>query len=255
MKIPMSLRLCSAALAVLVLAGACGESDDPTLPAASSSEPSFPPEVSPYEPHIDPADFVGTIDNPYMPFVPGSTWTYEGESDGEVEVVEISVLSKTKEIQGIECTVVKDVVRIDGKLAEKTFDWFAQDRYGNVWYFGEHSEEYEEGKFAGTAGSWEAGVDRAQAGIVMLGDPQIGDLYRQEFYAGEAEDMGEVVQLDESVDVPYGSFDQVLVTEDWNPLEPKVREHKYYAPGIGLVQELHISGPEEKLVLIESDLK
>ncbi|MGH2729262.1 MAG: hypothetical protein ACRDJI_01490, partial [Actinomycetota bacterium] len=163
----------------------------------------------------------------------------------------IVVTDKTKEILGITCTVVKDVVTVEGVIAEKTFDWFAQDRYGNVWYFGEISKDYEDGKFAGTEGSWEAGTDGALPGIVMLGDPEVGDEYRQEYYAGEAEDFGKVVELDASVEVPYGSFDNVLVTEDWNPLEPKVLENKYYARGIGVVFEEAVKGADEELRLVD----
>jgi hypothetical protein len=229
---------------------ACGDNDD-TQPTNQSQEPAFPPPVSPYEPQIDPADFVASIDNPYLPLEPGTTLVYEGQSDGEKETDTIVVTDKTKEILGITCTVVKDVVTVDGVIAEKTLDWFAQDRYGNVWYFGEISKEYEDGKFAGLEGSWEAGVDGAQPGIVMLGDPEVGDEYRQEYYAGEAEDFGKVVQLDASVEVPYGSFDNVLITEDWNPLEPKVLENKYYAKGIGVVFEEAVKGANEELKLIE----
>ncbi|MGH2728981.1 MAG: hypothetical protein ACRDJI_00065, partial [Actinomycetota bacterium] len=162
---------------------ACGDGAD-TRPTSQTQEPAFPPPVSPYEPHIDPADFVASIDNPYMPLEPGTTLVYEGQSDGEEEENTIVVTDRTKEILGVTCTVVKDIVTVEGVIAEKTFDWFAQDRYGNVWYFGEISKEYEDGKFAGLEGSWEAGVDGALAGIVMLGDPKVGDEYRQEYYAG-----------------------------------------------------------------------
>ena len=245
-----SLRLFAVALVVAGTAVACGE-DKSAPSAAPAGKPSFPPAVSPYDPQIDPSDFVEGIDNPYMPFEPGTTLVYEGVSEDEKETVTVFVTDKTKEILGITATVVRDVVTVEGQIAEKTFDWYAQDRYGNVWYLGEDSKEYEDGKPVSSAGSWEAGVDRAKPGIVMLGDPRVGDRYRQEYYKGEAEDFGQVVTLDESVDVPHGSFDDVLVTKDWTPLEPKVLENKYYARGVGVVFERSVKGPKEELSLVD----
>lgn len=232
----------------LALSAACGDGSDAT---PTSTAPDLPPEISPYEPEIDPADFVATIDNPYMPFAPGTRYVFEGQSDGEKERGTVLVTTKTKEIMGVACTVVKDVVSVKGEIAEKTFDWFAQDRYGNVWYFGEDSTEYEDGKPASKEGSWEAGVGGALPGIVMLADPQVGERYRQEFYEGEAEDLAQVLELDASADVPYGSFESVLVTKDWTPLEPNLLENKYYAPGIGMVLEMAVKGANERLELVE----
>lgn len=238
-----------ATLLLVALVGGCaGEDDSPD--ARSVAGPSFPPALSPYEVEINPADFVEGVDNPYLPLRPGTTHIYEGLSDGELERVVVSVTDKTKNIMGVTCTVVRDVVRVDGEIVEKTFDWFAQDRYGNVWYFGENSREYEGGKPINRAGSWEAGVDGARPGIVMLGDPQVGDLYRQEYFAGEAEDMGKVLRLDASIRVPFGTFHEVLVTADTTPLEPRVLEHKFYARGVGLVLERNVKGPG-KVKLIE----
>jgi hypothetical protein len=245
-----SFRLLAVALVIVGTAAACGE--DETAPsAAPEGEPSFPPAVSPYDPQIDPSDFVEGIDNPYMPFEPGTTLVYKGESEDEKETVTVFVTNETKEILGITATVVRDVVTVEGQIAEKTFDWYAQDRYGNVWYMGEDSKEYEDGKPASSAGSWEAGVDGAKPGIVMLGDPQVGDRYRQEYYKGEAEDFGQVLRLGESVEVPYGSYDNVLVTKDWTPLEPKILENKYYARGVGVVYERSVKGPKEELELVD----
>jgi hypothetical protein len=245
-----SLRLFAMALVIVATAAACG-GDESAPSATPADQPSFPPAVSPYDPKIDEADFVDGIDNPYMPFEPGTTLVYEGVSGGEEETVTIFVTNKTKEILGVTATVVRDVVSVEGEIAEKTFDWFAQDRYGNVWYLGEDSKEYEDGKPVSSEGSWEAGVDGAKPGIVMLGDPQVGDRYRQEYYEGEAEDFGQVLKLDESVDIPYGSYDDVLVTKDWTPLEPKVLENKYYAKGVGVVYERSVKGPKEELKLVE----
>jgi hypothetical protein len=232
----------------LLLGAACGGASDANPPTAA---PDLPPEISPYEPEIDPADFVAAIDNPYMPFAPGTRYVLEGRSDGENERVTVIVTNKTKEIMGVVCTVVKDVARVDGEIAEKTFDWFAQDRHGNVWYFGEDSTEYEDGQPSSQQGSWEAGVDGALPGIVMLADPQIDDRYRQEFYEGEAEDLAQVLKLDASAEVPYGSFENVLITKDWTPLEPKLLENKYYASGVGVVLEMAVKGATERLELVE----
>ena len=134
---------------------------------------------------------------------------------------------------------------------EVTEDWYAQDAAGNVWYFGEETAEYEDGEIVSTAGAWEAGVDGAQPGIIMPATPAIGVTYRQEFYAGEAEDVAVAVEVDQSVDVPAGSFDAVLVTEDWTPLEPDSRERKSYAPGVGLVMEEIIEGGTGGFQLVE----
>lgn len=244
--------LAVATLLLVALAGGCADTDDsPEGPPVAG--PSFPPAVSPYDVEINPADFVDVIDNPYLPLRPGTTHIYEGLSDGELERVVVSVTEETRNIMGVTCTVVRDVVRVDGEIVEKTFDWFAQDRFGNVWYFGENSREYEGGKPINRAGSWEAGIDGALPGIVMLGDPQIGDLYRQEYFAGEAEDMGEVLRLDASVRVPFGTFHEVLVTADTTPLEPKVLERKFYARGVGLVLERDVKGPGQvKLIEVRS---
>jgi hypothetical protein len=246
---PPIIRVGAVALA-LMLGAACGAE-----PASRSSgaprNPAALVKDEPYRPQIDPADFVSVIDNPYLPLRPGTTWVYEGVSEGEHEKTVVSVTNRTKEVMGVTATVVRDQVFVAGDLAEDTFDWFAQDRFGNVWYFGEETAEYEEGKVVTRKGSWEAGVDGAQPGIVMLGDPRVGDAYRQEYYEGEAEDLGRVIGLHESVSVPYDSFADVLVTEDWTPLEPKILENKFYARGVGVVLERRVKGGEEVLRLIE----
>ena len=237
---------------VVLLATGCAEATSSSGPTPEPPRnPAAVVEGEPYRPRIDPADFVAVIDNPYLPLRPGTTLTYEGISDGEREVTEVTTTGETKEVLGVTTTVVRDRVFVDGELAEDTFDWFAQDRHGNVWYFGEDSREIENGKVVSTEGSWEAGVAGAEPGIVMLGDPRVGDTYRQEFYEGEAEDMARVLRLDESVTVPYDSLEGVLVTEDRNPLEPKLLEHKFYARGVGVVLERLVEGGEEILRLVE----
>jgi hypothetical protein len=175
--------------------------------------------------------------------IPGSRWVYrESDADGAELRVEVTVTERTKRILGIDATVVHDVVTEDGELVEVTYDWYAQDTAGNVWYLGEATKEYENGKVVTTAGSWEAGIDGAQAGVVMPAEPRVGLAYRQEHYAGEAEDRGRVLSLDERAEVPFGSFDGVLMTRDWTPLEPDVLEHKFYARGVGPVLALGLSG-------------
>ncbi len=205
----------------------------------------------PYAPVIDPASFVEVIDNPYYPLAPGSRWVYEGSGDAQGEVDTVTVLDETRTVMGVVCVVVRDEVTLDGEPVELTDDWFAQDVDGNVWYFGEETAEYEDGEVVGTEGSWEAGVDGAQPGIVMPADPVIGTAYRQEFYAGEAEDMGRVVEEGERLEVPAGSFEDVLVTEDWTPLEPDVLERKFYAPDVGLIAERQVEGGGAAFDLVE----
>jgi hypothetical protein len=246
-------RTVGALLAALVVAAGCREETPPSQApqATGPHNPAAFVEGEPYRPDFDPADFVAVVDNPYLPLAPGTTYIYEGVSGGERETVKVTVTHDTKEILGITATVVRDRVLVDETLAEDTFDWYAQDREGNVWYLGETTKEFEDGKVVSTEGSWEAGVDGAQPGIIMLADPQVGDAYRQEFYEGEAEDVARVLALDESVTVPHGSFAGVLRTEDWTPLEPKIRENKFYARGIGVVFERLVRGGREVLRLVE----
>ena len=239
----------------LLLAACGGRAEPPATGDGSSTTPphviELPPVDGPYDWTIDPANFVSTVDNPYFPLTPGTTLIYEGRSGDEREVVTIEVTDRTKTILGIRCVVVRDTVTIAGEIHEDTFDWYAQDVDGNVWYMGEDTKEYEDGKVASTEGSWEAGVDGALPGIIMPADPTVGLAYTQEHYAGEAEDKGEIVALGEQVTVPAGSYDSVVVTEDRTPLEPKFLEHKYYAAGVGVVFEEIVKGGEGVLRLVE----
>jgi hypothetical protein len=259
--IPMA-RIRPIVLVLLVGLTACGDtspgtggsrSPEPTTSASPEPSPTIeiPPVDGPYDWTVDQADFVSGIDNPYFPLESGTVLVYEGHADGERERVTIHVTGRTKEILGITCVVVRDTVTVAGEIHEDTFDWYAQDVDGNVWYMGEDTKEYEDGKVSSTEGSWEAGVDGALPGIIMPADPNVGLAYTQEQYAGEAEDKGRILALGESLTVPYGSFDDVLVTEDWTPLEPKFLEHKYYAPGIGVVFEELVKGGEGVLRLTE----
>ena len=221
--------------------------DDTTAGTTTTSEAAAEPVIDPgdgghYAPELDPADFVAVVDNPYLPLEPGTKWVYEGEDDGEAERDVVEVLDETREIEGITATVVHDSVYVEGKLAEDTFDWYAQDKDGNVWYLGEDSHEYEDGKATSAKGSWEYGKDGALPGIAMPADPTVGDAYRQEYAAGEAEDMGEVLDVGVSKDIALGTYDDVVVTKDWNPLEPDVVEEKWYAAGVGVIYETKTAG-------------
>ena len=211
----------------MLLLAACGDdstttADTTTTTTEAPTEPVIDPgDGGHYAPELDPADFVDVIDNPYLPFAPGMKWVYEGEEDGEIERVEVEVLDETRVIEGITATVVRDTVYVDGELAEDTYDWYAQDKDGNVWYLGEDTHEYEGGEAVNAEGSWEYGKDGALPGIVMLAHPEVGDAYRQEYYEGEAEDMGEVLEVGVTKELGIGSYEDVLVTEDWNPLDAR----------------------------------
>lgn len=196
-----------------------------------------------------PAGFTTKIDNPFMTLRPGTTFTYAVQDSAEVATV--TVTRETTVVDGVTCVVVHDTARENGLVIEDTFDWFAQDAKGNVWYFGEDTRSYEPGNPhpVSTEGSWKAGVDGAKPGIVMLAHPDAGDHYRQEFAAGVAEDRAEVLSLDAKTDVAYGSFADVLKTKDINPLDPSV-ENKYYVAGVGNILTTDADGAREQLVRI-----
>jgi len=193
--------------------------------------------AAPYHPTIDPAKFVPTVDNPFFPLVPGTTFVYEGQTPDGLEHDEFAVTHNTRVILGVRCTEVHDTVMTNGVLTEDTLDWFAQDTSGNVWYFGENTHELVDGLITTIEGTFMAGVDGAQPGIVMQAHPAIGDFYRQEFDLGNAEDFAEVVGLTDSVTVPFGSFTNCLNTRETTPLEQDLHEHKFYAAGVGNVLE------------------
>jgi len=196
-------------------------------------------------PDITPSDFTDptVIDNIYFPLVPGTTYTYEGDTEDGFEVNTVAVLGTTREVLGITCVVVHDLVYLDGSLIEETYDWYAQDDDGNVWYMGEDSAEYDNGVLISTAGSWEAGEDvdglgvTAYPGIIMKADPRVGDSYHQEYYERAAEDFGAVIDSDVTVTIAGTVYTGCLKTQDVNPFEPDAPEYKYYAPGIGVVLE------------------
>lgn len=206
------------------------------------------PRPRDWNPSIDPANFVGTVDNQYFPLPVGRTLKYRGNTKDGIETLEIEVTSRTKSIRGVTTTVMVERHALNGQIKEISENWFAQDRNGNVWYFGEFSQTYENGAPVNSAGSWEAGVAGAKPGIIMRANPQPGDTYFQEFAPGVAQDQAQVKSTTESSTVLQGSFSRVLVTKEWTALEPNSVEKKYYAPGIGLIMEEN--GPE-RLELVE----
>jgi hypothetical protein len=228
------MRLVMLAAVTSALGAGCrtGDSAAPAV-LARNDVPVFP---------SDPSGFVAQIDNPYLAFAPRRVFHYQSVTADGLETSVVEVTNRNKRILGIAATVVHDQVYLDGALVEDTFDWYAQDQQGNVWYLGEDSKQIENGVVVGTEGSWEAGVNGATAGIIMLAQPKVGTQYRQEFAAGVAEDMAKVLDLSTTVQVNFGSFTGCLKTEEWTPLEPGVRESKYYKPGVGLVLELQPKG-------------
>lgn len=208
-----------------------------------------------YDPQINPADFITGVDNEYFSLIPGKTLIYEAKIDKGTERIEVTTLNDTRMVMGIECMTVWDRVFLNDELVEDTLDWFAQDMDGNVWYFGEDSKEIRNGEVISHAGSWESGIDNAKPGIIMLANPEIGDQYRQEYLMGQAEDMGEVLAMDEKVEVPYGVFEHCLKTRDWTPLEKNSDEFKYYSPDTGaVVLEVGVySGERVELVDIKNE--
>lgn len=209
----------------------------------------------PYEPVVTLADFTthgqrNLVDNPYFPLVPGTTFTYEGYKEGGSLRDVMTVTAEQKTVMGVPVVVVRDTAWEEGVLAEDTFDWYAQDDAGNVWYFGEDTKEFDEqGNVETTEGSWEAGVDGAKPGILMLAEPRSGQTYRQEYAPGVAVDMATVLSLHKQASVPYGSFTSVVATKEFSCIESGM-SHKYYARGIGLVQEVQTSGGKEGISLI-----
>lgn len=236
-------------LLVLVLAlvvAACGDDD------VSSGALIDLGDGGSYSPDLDPADFVQDVDNPYLPLVRGSRWVYEGEGDDGIEQIEVEVTDQRQEVLGISAVVVhRSAQDADGTVLEETFAWFAQDVDGNVWSLGEDITTYEDGEAAGAEGSWEAGVDGAQPGIAMRADPDVGDAYRQEYLRGKAEHMAMVQDLSAALEVPTGSYEDVLVVEEWSPLDPDVVQEAYHAPGVGVVLQVTAAGGDDRFELVE----
>lgn len=224
---------------VEILVGADGELISRSVDAANDNDED-----------VDPNDFVATIDNQYFPLTPGTTFFYEGMTEGEPTTDDVNVTHDTNVIIGVTTNVVRDRVFINGVLSEDTNDFYAQDNIGNVWYFGEDAKQYEGGVLVGTEGSWKAGVNGAKPGIVMEAFPHVGDKYQQEFATGVAEDRAKVLSRSAKVTVPYGSFNHCLKTKDFSLLEPGTVEHKFFAPGVGFVLSVMVKGGSEQLELV-----
>jgi hypothetical protein len=239
----------TAALALLGLsassASAAGRS------GRSCALPVFGPGPS-YHPQIAPADFSPSVTNPLFPLKPGRTLVYTGTKDEKNALNIFDITSRTKVIDNVTTRVVEDRLYLDNVLEERTSDYYAQDRCGNVWYFGEDTATLDpQGHIISTEGSFHAGVDGAQPGVFMPDKPQVGQRFRQEWYKGHAEDTFKVLSLSSPVTVPYGTFADALKTEETTALEPEVVDNKYFAKGIGEVEEVAVKGPLEKLQLVE----
>jgi len=271
----MSVHRSIAITAVVALAaGGCAStppqstsasSPNATPPSAAATSPSPTAEVAATSPSPapgatlgpdawrDPSNFVAVIDNPWLPFKPGSVWHYTGTKDGERAKDVVTVTSRTEVVAGVPCVVVDDKLWLNGELEETTLDYYVQDVAGNVWYFGEDTQELDaNGNITSTEGSWRSGVDGAVPGIFMEANPVVGHAFQQEYLQGSAEDHFEVMSLAESVTVPAGSYTGVLLTKEWTPLEPDVVDHKFYVRGIGEVREVAVKGPKEELSLVST---
>jgi hypothetical protein len=244
-------------LGFLFAATACGGNGSATATTGSATATSsasapanLPVGDKPFP--IDQSRFTPEIDNPYWPMKPGSRWIFrETDADGSVSKVVVTVLDKTKKIaNGVEARIVHDQVTDGREIKEDTYDWYAQDADGNLWYFGEDTTEYENGKPKTKEGSWEAGVDGAEAGIIMPSNPQVGMTYREEYYKGHAEDGASIISTDALAKVPYGRFTGGVQTRNFSGIEPDVIEEKIYAKGVGVVLEITVSGGSDRAELL-----
>ncbi len=230
-------------LATALLVVAYGGGGSATAKANGAKKSTLPQGSEPVK--LDPSEFTTRIDNPYWPMKPGTRWVYQEvhTDDMTVEKVVVKVTNKTKKMaNGVTARLVNDVVTQDGVPTEVTQDYYAQDDHGNIWYLSEATTEYVNGQPHTTAGSFEAGVDGAQAGIIMPAKPKPGLTYREEYYKGHAEDKASIVSLTEQAEPPFGHFSNVLMTRNINPLEPSMLEFKFYAPGVGPVTTVGVSG-------------
>lgn len=247
----MSTKLRSITVAgALVVATACA-----ATPAGAHTRhcplPTFGPGAT-YHPQIDPATFGPHVTNPWLPLTPGVTMVYSGVKDGKAALDDVTPSRRTRVVDGVRTRIVEDRLLLNGRLAERTSDYYAQDSCGNVWYFGEDTAELDRhGRVTDTSGSFHAGVDGAQPGVFMQAHPRLGRTFRQEWFRGEAEDTFTVVDKSTVVSVPYRTFRHALRTAERTRLEPGVLDNKFYARGIGEVEEVAVKGPQERLVLID----
>jgi hypothetical protein len=219
--------------------------------ASSCPLPAFGPGSS-YHPVIHPADFAADVTNRWFPLRPGTTYLYAGTKDGKKALDVFHVSSATRKIDGVVTRVVNDRLFLGNALEERTTDYYAQDRCGNVWYFGEDTATLDSsGKVTDRSGSFHAGVNGAQPGVYVQAQPQIGRWFRQEWYRGQAEDRYRALSTSASVAVRYGSFRNTLRTEERTDLEPGVVDNKYYVRGLGVAKELSVKGGTEVLQLVD----
>lgn len=238
-------------LTLALISAGCGgnRSGGQHASAPTTNSPAATPTG--YHPTIQPANFTAAVTNPWFPLTPGSTYIYRGVKDGKASRDVYTVSHQTAKINGVPCAVVDDKLYLAGHLEERTTDYYTQDLQGNVWYFGEDTAELDDnGKVTSNEGSWRTGKDGAQPGIFMQANPTVNASFRQEYYAGHAEDQYAVISLASPVRVPYGSFKSALLTKEWTRLEPDVLDHKYYVKGVGEVAELSVHGPVEQARLV-----
>jgi hypothetical protein len=241
-----------ASLAAATALAVCGVSSwSAAATATSCALPVFGPGPS-YHPRIAPADFGPSVTNPFLGLKPGTTLVYTGTKDGKKAIDLFATTSRTKVIDRVTTRVVEDRLYLDNALEERTSDYYAQDRCGNVWYFGEDTATLDaRGHAMSTEGSFHAGVDGAQPGVFMAAHPRVGQRFRQEWYRGHAEDTFEVLSLAAPVSAPYGRLKDALRTKETTALEPGVVDNKFFARGVGEITEVTVKGPLEQLALVE----
>lgn len=197
------------------------------------------------------SDFSARVDNPWFPLIAGTTYVYRGVKDGQPSRDVVTVTHKTAVIDGVPCVVVDDRLYLSGYLGERTTEWYSQDKDGNVWYFGEDTAELaKDGHVTSTSGAWRAGVNGARPGLFMFAHPKVGQAAQQEFYKGQAADHFRILSLHASASTPYTTSTSAMLTEEWTPLEPGVRDHKLYVRGIGNVLEQTVKGGSERATLV-----
>jgi hypothetical protein len=243
-------RACALGALAVSMAATCSSASAASA-APSCSLPIYGPGPA-YHPDIDPANFGPNVTTSLFPLTPGTTMIYTGTKDGKKALDVFAITAGTAVIDGVTTRLVQDRLFLDNVLEERTTDYYAQDRCGNVWYFGEDTAVLDAtGHVVDTSGSFHAGVDGAQPGVFMQAAPQIGRKFRQEWSQGQAEDTFSVVSLANSITVPLGSFHHAMRSEETTALEPGVLDNKYYVQGIGEVEEITIKGPVEELQLAD----
>jgi len=200
---------------------------------------------------INPADFNAPVSNPYFPLKPGMVFIYKGSEGNDRLTERLRVTHEHRMIEGVSTTVISDILHANGRLQEKTTDWYANDNAGNVWYFGERTATYHpDGTVASREGTWLAGTNGGIAGVIMPANPYPTDAYRQEFLKGHAEDQAWIVANHEEMRLPYGKLDHIVRSYEWTRLEPNVVSVKFYAPHLGIISERDVAGGTENLKLV-----